>query len=76
MSPQSRPTPRVFDRLVQFDERSRAFPIRALIDADAKPRSYTWQCPVWLDQGTEGACVGFGVSHEAAARPEIGRAHV
>lgn len=61
-------TPRVFDRLVQFDERSRAFPVRALI-AEAKPRSYTWACPVWLDQGSEGACVGFSVSHEAAARP-------
>lgn len=62
-------TPRVFDRLVQFDARSRAFPVRALIAKAAKPRSYTWSVPVQLDQGSEGACVGFAVSHEAAARP-------
>ncbi len=57
------------DRKVQFDERSRGFPVRALIPPAAKPRSYTWSCPVVLDQGQEGACVGFSISHEAAARP-------
>lgn len=57
------------DRLVQFDERSRQFPIRALIPDKAKPRSFTWSCPVQLDQGQEGACTGFGVAQEGAARP-------
>ncbi len=61
--------PRTFDRRVQFDERSRNFPVRALLAAAVKPRSYTWPCPVQLDQGSEGACVGFSVSHEAAAKP-------
>lgn len=56
-------------RRVSFDERSRNFPIRAIMPTGARPRSYTWACPVWLDQGQEGACVGFAVSHEAAARP-------
>lgn len=56
-------------RRVQFDPRSRQFPIRAAIAKAAKPRSYTWSCGVWLDQGQEGACTGFAVSHEAAARP-------
>jgi hypothetical protein len=60
---------RKFDRLVRFDERSREFPIRALVSKSAKPRSYTWSCPVCLDQGSEGACTGFAVSQEAAARP-------
>lgn len=60
---------RTFDRVVRFDERSRNYPIRALLKADIKPRSYTWACPVWLDQGSDGACTGFAVSHEAAARP-------
>lgn len=60
---------RTFDRLCRFDERSRAFPIRALISDRSKPRSYTWGCPLWLDQGREGACTGFAVTHEAAARP-------
>lgn len=56
------------DRVVRFDGRSRNFPIRALID-QRKPRSYTWSCGVWLNQGQEGACTGFAVTHEAAARP-------
>jgi hypothetical protein len=60
---------RVFDRLVEFDERSRQYPIKALL-ITKKKRSYTWSCPVNLDQGSEGACTGFSVAHEAAARPK------
>lgn len=59
------------DRLVEFDEESRKYPVRALIPAVAKPRSYTWSCQQWLDQGKEGACVGFSFNHELAARPSI-----
>lgn len=69
-------------RLEQFDERSRNY--RALELPTAKgPRSYTWRVMTgavggtdargdgrWLDQGREGACVGFGITHEAAARPK------
>ena len=58
------------DRLVQFDERSRAFPVMATI-TPTKPRSYTWAVNVHLDQGSEGACVGFSWSHELAARPKV-----
>ncbi len=61
---------RTFDRLVHFDNRSRNFPIRALI-GDKPRRSYTWRCYAFLDQGSEGACTGFATSHEAAARPVI-----
>lgn len=63
---------RTFDRVPRFDERSRKYPITAVLRSGAvplKPRSYTWGCPVWLDQGSEGACTGFAVTHEAAARP-------
>lgn len=60
---------RSFGRLIQFDERSRNFPIRALIDSMATPRSYTWSCGVNLDQGYLPACTGFAVCHEAAAKP-------
>lgn len=59
---------RRLDRLVEFDERSRSYPIRQLIDA-TQPRSYTWSLTQRLDQGQEGACVGFSWSHELAARP-------
>ncbi len=56
------------DRLPEFDERSRQFPIRTLVEAK-KPRSYTWRCKDWLDQGREGACVGFAFGHELISRP-------
>lgn len=58
-----------FDRLVQFDERSRNFPVMATLEAGLKPRSYTWRCDLHLDQGPDGACVGFSMTHELAARP-------
>lgn len=56
-------------RRPEFDERSRAFPVRALLRTVIQPRSYTWSCPLTLDQGQEGACVGFAFAHEASARP-------
>ena len=59
---------RTFDRIPKFDERSRDYPIRILITPTV-PRSYTWRCPIVLDQGSEGACTGFAVAQEAAARP-------
>jgi len=56
------------DRLIQFDERSRDYPVMATISAK-KPRSYHWRCEQTLDQGREGACVGFAWTHELVARP-------
>jgi hypothetical protein len=59
---------RTFDRLPDFDERSRSYPIRTLIGQPArKPRR--WRLLERLDQGQEGACVGFGWAHELAALP-------
>ena len=60
---------RKFGRLIHFDRRSRKYPIRALIDPIAKPRSYTWFCGIVLDQGNEPSCTGNAVCHEASARP-------
>jgi hypothetical protein len=57
------------DRIPQFDERSRDYPIRALVPEEKPLRSRGWSCPIWLDQGQEGACVGFSWSHELAATP-------
>lgn len=63
---------RIVDRLPEFDERSRLF--AAVAPDDTRPfRSYTWSCDVYNDQGREGACVGFGWTHELAARPKIVR---
>lgn len=56
------------DRIPSFDPASRNYPIRTLV-ASRTPRSYTWWCGTYLDQGTEGACVGYSIAHELAARP-------
>lgn len=60
---------RKLDRVVEFDEASKQWPIRTLLDTEY-PRSYTWRCLQCLDQGHEGACVGFGWTHEALAYPK------
>jgi hypothetical protein len=57
-------------RLKQFDPRSRNFPIRTAVDG--KPiRSYTWRVGAWLDQLSEGSCVGHAFAHELCARPVV-----
>lgn len=60
---------RKFDRLVSTDPGMSRFRIRSIV-ADTRPfRSNSWAAgDRVLDQGTEGACVGFGFAHELAAR--------
>lgn len=63
------------DRLPSFDYRSRRYPTRALLgDVEGTdtppPRSYTWQVGPVLDQGNEGACVGFGHAARIMAAPD------
>lgn len=59
--------------IVHFDDRSRAFQIATLLDAQGivKPRSYTWSCAPRLNQSAAGTCVGHAVAHEIAARPVV-----
>ena len=65
-------------RLIQFDERSRKFPVSAILETDKKPRSYTWHCDITLNQ-SEGVpiwsdssgCTGHSVAHEIAAKPKV-----
>lgn len=61
---------RTFDRAIRFDERSREYPA-TLGYEDAPLRSYSWNfpTPTFLDQGVDGACVGFAWTHNLAARP-------
>jgi hypothetical protein len=61
------------DRCPQYDARSLQFPIARRLTAEQyrAPRSYTWRLEHVLDQGDEGACVGFGWAHELAARPGV-----
>jgi hypothetical protein len=60
------------DRVPHFDERSRSFSVADVLPS-TKLRSRTWPCAVHLDQKAEGACVGFGWSHELAAQPVVVR---
>jgi len=57
------------DCIPEFDERSRAFLVRDLVEPDAEVITKLWPLETQLDQGNEGACVGFGFSHELAAEP-------
>lgn len=61
------------DRVRHVDLRTLQYPVQELLTADqySNPRSYTWGLSAWLDQGDEGACVGFAFSHELAARPGV-----
>lgn len=53
----------------RYDERSRQFPVRAVLDRNGRPKVETksWVCPVWLDQLQEGSCVGHAMAHRLAA---------
>jgi len=67
LNPSSLTQDRRLDRIIQFDERSRNFPISL---TEPRPRqSRLWPCQAWLDQGKEGACVAFSLGHELAAEP-------
>ncbi len=62
------------DRLVEFDEASRNYPICGALSSEQQkdPVSKTWSiargAPV-LNQGREGACVGFGITNELRHQP-------
>jgi len=51
------------------DERNRNFQVLEKLPPNAVPRSMHWNCPVVLNQGREGACCGFAVTHEIIAEP-------
>lgn len=60
----------ILDRREYFDERSRDFPVAPLLAGHADRVKTVWEPrPAPLDQGSEGACVGFAWSHELAATP-------
>ena len=52
-----------------WDERSRDYPIRALLDSGVPRADKAWPLSIYLDQLQEGACVGFTGAEEAAAEP-------
>lgn len=60
---------KTFNWVPTFDERSKDFPLRAAIKERPKRRTKQWRNGVILDQGREGACVGFGWAAEALSTP-------
>lgn len=62
---------RRLDRLPEKDPASRRFGITTVLPTAQPLRSYTWSCLDILDQGREGACVGFAFTHELIARPVV-----
>ena len=60
------------DRVKQFDVKSRGYRIREYLDENVpvrSPRSRGWSPGPGLDQGWEGACVGFGGTHRRQGLP-------
>lgn len=59
------------DRLEWFDPRSRQYAVRDLLPRSMPSRGRSWPCVPRLDQGREGACVGFAWAHDLAAQPVV-----
>lgn len=60
---------RVLDWVSQHDPESLDYPIRATFGPREQPINITWRTPLPLDQGYEGACVGFAWTGEALTTP-------
>ncbi len=77
-TPTQEPVDSRLGRIVQFDEKSRNYTIRQLLDerrqALTAPR--VRRTGPTLDQGREGACVGFGCAHFMNAFPQPLRPHL
>jgi len=56
-------------RIVEFDERSRNYPVRTLISGVAPKYKYWWDGGAFLDQGATGTCVGHAWAHWAEDSP-------
>lgn len=60
---------RTFDWKPRFDEKSKNYPVRGLMRAAPRRRTKLWIVGPILDQGEEGACVGFGWTANILAEP-------
>lgn len=67
-------TERTFDWVSQHDPNSRKYSIRSILDQrNVVKKAQMWQEGIVLDQGSEGACVGFAWTGELLAEPEAPR---
>lgn len=62
-------TERVLDWVGRFDPASKNFPVRGAAAVPPRIKKRQWTPGKTLDQGREGACVGFGWTHEALSSP-------
>lgn len=62
-------TERVLDWVSHHDPKSKNYPVAAVISGSPRLRNKLWKVGPILDQGREGACVGFGWTAEALATP-------
>lgn len=63
------PQDRVLDWVSRHDPESRNYGIRSLVGSAVEPKIKNWSPGLVLDQGREGACVGFAFAAELAASP-------
>src|SRR5690242_15194146 len=67
-------TPRILDWIPRFDPESLNYKIATQTKAAGipvrAPRNKRWTRGAWLDQGQEGACVGFSFATLVAATPK------
>lgn len=57
------------DRVPQFDPKSRRYAAAVALPMSRPCRTVMWDCSQILDQGKEGACVGFAWTYELIAEP-------
>jgi hypothetical protein len=59
----------ILDWRPHHDIRSRDYPVRAVLPRTVAPTNRVWRTGPVLDQGNEGACVGFAWTAELVAEP-------
>jgi hypothetical protein len=64
-----KPIERTFDWKPVFDKRSKQFPVSAILPREQELKFTLWKNGPIIDQGSEGACVGFGWTAETMAGP-------
>jgi len=63
------PIERVFDWKPVYDKKSKKFPVSAILPKEQELKYTVWETGPIIDQGSEGACVGFGWTAETLAGP-------
>lgn len=60
---------RVLDWIPVYDKRSKKYPVSTILPKEQERKYTLWETGPIIDQGSEGACVGFGWTAETLAGP-------